>query len=435
MAPSWKLADVKKLSDENRVRAVMALKQSKLSPEIWVPALLDDKNPDVQFETLRWIADDQLDDFLPNVEQILKRSDLDYNVFEGAIAARNTLLGKPEIGLRDPEMLLSKVLDKSSSPSIRAFALRLLPSRPKNASKTGAVPAVKFPKGLTVDILVELLAVDNLQLALEALRTLAGNPSAGQEILAKTASNEELNTQLRAEAISGLAPVAKQHLQLLLELAKNRDPIIHQEALRALRSSSLTSDQQAQLKKIATQYPDSAGLVAALIDAASLNAGRPALTDTAAWLKRLDAIKTPADPKAGRRIFNHSQLALCANCHRHSGRGNVVGPDLSNIGDRGDRSWLLEAILNPNKDIAPQYLPRMITLNDGSVYTGIRLRSYVNEQIRDAQGLNHTFKRDDVKSIQDLPMSFMPTGLPMSLTDRELRDLLAFLESSASLEK
>ena len=434
-APGWKLDDIKKLPDENRIRAVMALKQAKSSPATWVPALLEDKNPDVQFETLRWVADDQLDAFLPNVEQILKRSDLDYNVFEGAIAARNTLLGKPEIGLRDPEMLLSKVLDKSSSPSIRAFALRLLPSRPKTASKTGEAPVVKFPKGLTVDILEELLAIGDPQLSLEALRTLAGNPAIGQKILAETASNEELEIQLRAEAITGLAPVAKQHLKRLIELAEDRNSTIREEALRALRASTLSPDHQRQLKKIAEQYPDSAELVMALTDPASLAADRPALTDAASWLKRLDAIKTPADPKAGSRIFNHTQLALCSNCHRHGGRGNVVGPDLSKIGELGDRIWLLEAILNPNKDIAPQYLPRMITLNDGSVYTGIRLRSYINEQIRDAQGQNHTFNRDDVKLIQDLPMSFMPTGLPMSLTDRELRDLLAFLESSSSGKK
>jgi putative membrane-bound dehydrogenase-like protein len=434
-APNWKLEDIKKLSDEDRTQAVMALKQAKSPPGNWVPALLDDKNPNVQFETLRWVADDQLDEFLANVEQILKRSDLDYDVFEGAVAARNTLLGKPEIGLRDPEMLLSRVLDKSSSPKVRAFALRLLPSRSKTAPKNGEAPVVSFPKGLTVDILADLLAVGDPQLSLEAIRTLAANPALGQKILAITAADENQSPGLRADAIAGLSSVADQHYPLLIQLAASNQRSIREESLRALRASTLTQDQQEQLKKVASQYPESAALVEALVNPSTLAEGRPALTDTAAWLKRLDAINTPSDPEAGRRIFNHTKLALCANCHRHGGRGNVVGPDLSKIGDLGDRAWLLNAILNPNQDIAPQYLPRMITLNDGSVFTGIRLRSYVNEQIRDAQGLNHTFNRDDVKSIQDLPMSFMPTGLPMALTDRELRDLLVFLESSTSKNK
>ena len=75
-------------------------------------------------------------------------------------------------------------------------------------------------------------------------------------------------------------------------------------------------------------------------------------------------------------------------------------------------------------------MSRVITLNDGSTFIGLQLRSYINEQIRDALGRNHTFSRADVKAIEDLSLSFMPTGLPMAMTDRELRDLLAFLQSS-----
>jgi putative heme-binding domain-containing protein len=217
---------------------------------------------------------------------------------------------------------------------------------------------------------------------------------------------------------------------LVVRLASDHDGPIREEALRALRGAKLSEDQRAEIKAIANQYPQSASLVAALIDPATLFKDRPALTDTAAWQKSLGAIKTPADPAAGERIFHHPKLALCANCHRSKGRGNVVGPDLSHVADREDSDWLLGAILDPNRDIAPQFMPRVITLNDGSTYVGIRLRSYVNEQIRDALGRNHTFKRDDVKSIEDLSMSFMPPGLPMAMTIRELRDLLAFLETS-----
>ena len=104
--------------------------------------------------------------------------------------------------------------------------------------------------------------------------------------------------------------------------------------------------------------------------------------------------------------------------------------DLSALGDRGDRTWLLKSILDPNSEIAPEFLPRMVTLKDGTVFTGIRLRSSTREALRDTNGQNQTFNRDDIASMQELQMSFMPTGLPMSLTDRELRDLLVYLEST-----
>ena len=259
---------------------------------------------------------------------------------------------------------------------------------------------------------------------------LAGNPKATQKLLSTTAADETNNSQIRAEAILGLAAVAEEQIELLMELSGQDDATLREEALRALRGVKLTYDQSRSLNAVASRFPDSAALVAGLIDPASLVKDRPALTDTAAWQKRLTAIEAPADPAAGERIFHNPKVALCANCHRSDGRGNVVGPDLSHVADREDSVWLLGAILDPNRDIAPQFMPRVITLNDDSTYVGIRLRSYINEQIRDALGRNHTFNRDDVKSIEDLPMSFMPPGLPMAMTDRELRDLLAFLESS-----
>ncbi|HAH44066.1 MAG TPA: hypothetical protein DCM07_04285, partial [Planctomycetaceae bacterium] len=120
-----------------------------------------------------------------------------------------------------------------------------------------------------------------------------------------------------------------------------------------------------------------------------------------------------------------------AHCHRHGGRGNVVGPDLSSLGDKQDRTWLLRSILEPSREMAPEYQPRTIILNDGRTFTGIRLRSYVKETIRDANGQNRTFDRNDVDTMAESPISFMPSGLVHTLTDREIKDLLAFLESGS----
>ena len=50
--------------------------------------------------------------------------------------------------------------------------------------------------------------------------------------------------------------------------------------------------------------------------------------------------------------------------------------------------------------------------------------------MRDANGQNRTFNRDEIESMVDSPVSFMPDGLAHQLTDRELRDLLAFLEET-----
>ncbi|QDT92175.1 PVC-type heme-binding CxxCH protein [Gimesia algae] len=430
-ASNWTPQEVSSWSAADRISAVMALKLAQADPQKWIPVLLADNSPDVQFETLRWISDYRLKAFLPLVEAKLSESDLDYQRFEAAIATWNTLQGKPEAGIRNPELLLAKVQDVNSPPRIRAYALRLLPTQSRSAPKAGTQPVKNFPKGLTLEMLQQLLAVNDETLSLEVVRTLAGNPIAAQKILASIAADPKQNELLRAEAIAGLATVAEQNSALLLKLAGASELPVREEALRALRSIPLTPPQQQSLKILAGQYPDSADLFAAAINPKSLSVGRPALTDTKAWLQALEAVSVPADPESGRRIFHHGRLANCAHCHRHGGRGNVVGPDLSSLGNKQDHVWLLKSILEPSREMAPEYQPRTIILNDGRTFTGIRLRSYVKETIRDANGQNRTFDRNDVDMMVESPVSFMPSGLVNSLTDREIKDLLAFLESSS----
>jgi putative heme-binding domain-containing protein len=146
-------------------------------------------------------------------------------------------------------------------------------------------------------------------------------------------------------------------------------------------------------------------------------------------LKRLAALPGQPDAEAGRRIFFHSRVAMCSTCHRHSGRGNVVGPDLSLVAQQGDQRALLQSLLEPNREVAPQFFPTQLELKDGSEFTGILLRSSSVDVFRDLTGKERSFKPADIVKRAELKTSLMPTGLVASITDTELRDLLAFLTS------
>ena len=186
-----------------------------------------------------------------------------------------------------------------------------------------------------------------------------------------------------------------------------------------------------ELKKLEHQHSESATLVKYLVAPASINENRPALSDTDAWLKRLEALPGKPNPEAGRRLFFHPRMALCASCHRHSGRGNVVGPDLSLIGRQGDLKSVLKSILEPNRDVAPQFFPTQLKLKDGTDFTGILLRSSNVDVFRDLTGQERVFKPEDIQLRVELKTSLMPAGLPSAITDEELRDLLAFLRDGA----
>lgn len=430
--PKWKPSEVSTWLVENRVQAVLALKTVNASPKLWVKTFLNDQSSDVLFETLRWIADKNLKSYLPDVAAILNRSDLSYSNFEAAIATLNTLNGKSENGVRNPELLLARVQDDQSDPQLRAFALRMLPTQPRSAPKEGAAPVRNFSEGLTLELLHKLLEVDDPTLSHEVIQTLSGNPLVSQKLLRDIATDSSQDPLLRTEAVVGLAAAVEQNVDVLLSLVEDKERIVREEALRGLRSGTRSAEELDLLKTLVARYPESSDLFQAILNPASLTTGRPPLAKTEEWLQLLDAVKSPADPATGKRIFHHTRIAQCTNCHRHHGRGNVVGPDLSAVSHGKGKTWLLQSVLEPSREMAPEYLPRSVLLKDGTVFTGIRLRSYTKETIRDTNGQNRTFDRNEIESMVESTISFMPVGLTNTLTIRELRDLIAFLETDQS---
>jgi len=424
---NWTLQSFADNSPDDRTSAVIALRLSGKSADPWIETLLADPHPDVQFETLRLIADAGLTQFLPDVEAYLKRNDLTYRLFEAAIATRNTLLGRPEAGIRDTELLLSKVLDDDASPAHRAFALRLLPQPQVSRSKDNGQTSHKLPPELTIELLENLLAMNDPTLSLEVVRTLSMNPAQGEPILIRIAADVQQPDTIRAEAISGLSPFAAEHVGVLIDLVGDQITV-REEALRCLRTVELDEQHRKQLETLASRYPDSGDAFAATLQPSLIGSKRPTVDDTEAWLAQIKAVKGPVDIENGRRIFHQPRLVRCANCHRHDGRGRVVGPDLSNVGRGKNQKELLQSILEPSREMAPEYQPRTIELKDGHVVTGIRLRSYTSEVLRDVNGQNQIFPTGDIESITESSVSFMPAGLANLLTLRELRDLIAFLE-------
>lgn len=373
----WTPEGLKQLPAKERVWALVALRRVKLEDPQWVRAFLADTDADIRFECLRWAADAVLTEFLPEVERLLQDPSLDFHLFEAALAAWNTLRGEPGAGVTNPEVLVERLTHKQTPPRLKGYALRLAPPN--------------HPK-LTLELLQQLLNENDAVLTLEVVRTLAQRKKS-----ATIALDTQRSAELRAEAVLGVDDAT-----VLQKLADDTEPVVRREAQRALRF---------------TEHDKSF----------AYNPQRPAFEDTEAWLRMLDALPGPADVANGRRLFFHPKVALCASCHRHQGRGNVVGPDLTLVSQQGDRQALLRSILEPHREVAPQFYPSLVKLKDGTEFTGILLRSSSTEVFRDLTGKERSFPQTEIMSRTELKTSLMPPGLVMSLTDTELRDLLAFL--------
>ena len=105
-----------------------------------------------------------------------------------------------------------------------------------------------------------------------------------------------------------------------------------------------------------------------------------------------------------------------------------MGPDLTHIGRGSSRARILEAILQPNKEVSPYLRPWVITMKDGTVHTGIAMRRGGNAEVYlGIDGKEIRLDKRQIKSKTEGHHSLMPEGLVHTLTLSELRDLMVFL--------
>jgi putative heme-binding domain-containing protein len=307
------------------------------------------------------------------------------------------------------DYFFDRLTDADSPTGLRVMALQMVPAT--------------YAK-LTPDLLGGLLARGEPALQLEAARALSELSTAKRiPVLREAARDRSLNGAVRAEAVLGLSGQAQQLLDHLLSLARDEDPAVRDEALRALLNTKLDAGQRSDLEEVARRQPEAAALVARVLGKPFVK-DRPPAADLDAWSKRLDG---SADVEAGRRVFFHPKLAGCFRCHRVEGRGMDIGPDLSTVG-RNERRQVLESVLQPSALVAPDYQVWEIETADGKVRNGMLVNTQLDDYTYlDAKGDLFKLSTRDVVESRPLAKSIMPDGLADLLTDQELRDLLAYL--------
>ena len=237
-----------------------------------------------------------------------------------------------------------------------------------------------------------ILDSDDVQLQREAIRTLAASPHAWRTApLAEIARDTTRSPSLRAEATAGLPA---EQSDLLLELAASDSPPVAHEALRCLVGATLDARQRASLRNIAHDDPQVQELIARVLDPQSA-AGRPLADDVEAWIGLLAG---PADADEGQRIF-YSRAGGCSRCHTMEGRGGQIGPDLSLVGRALERRRLIESILRPSKEIAPQFVSWTVETKDGQQLSGLLVGASVDgvQTYVDVRGTKFSLPADAIE--------------------------------------
>jgi putative heme-binding domain-containing protein len=324
-------------------------------------------------------------------------------------------------------------IDLSTKPDAKAALLRHL------ATIRGTEQYVEIVEKFNLRELTDEL----LRLALEQGESTLGVKAAGllikfeeRGLLAKVVADPDAEKAARFIAVLGLLADAKTN-ELLLPLVMKRDTPL---AVRAAAVTAVGRNAPGQMRLLEIveqgQLPMDLQFAAAN---ALLSSADEAIRTTAAEYVSLPAgaggdplppvaelAKRRGDAARGKALF--AGAGTCAKCHKVSGEGKEVGPDLSEIGSKLSPEAMYVSILDPNAGVSFNYETWVARTLDGTVLSGVLISQTDDTvELKTGEAIVHKLKRDDIDELKKLPTSLMPADLQKQLKTQDLVDVVEYL--------
>ncbi|MEZ6066048.1 MAG: c-type cytochrome [Planctomycetaceae bacterium] len=206
-------------------------------------------------------------------------------------------------------------------------------------------------------------------------------------------AREDATLQLLRRGVSGEFPVRDLQPRRLTELTKHTDP-----ELRKLAGELLRQVDQSSRAEVVARY-------------------RPALT-------------LSGDATRGAAVFQKT----CAACHQVGTIGKPTGPNLLAAMGRG-KEFVLTNLLDPNREVNPDYISYTAVLTDGRVLAGMIVsETPTTITLRAADSTDHLLLRIEIESLRNSGVSLMPEGLEKQLEPQAVADLFTFLQPPPETE-
>ena len=340
------------------------------------------------------------------------------------------------IAQRSPTPALEALQKHSTSLLSAALPTPVLSEAIAVVAKFGA--ALSLPKGALAAVVANSKV--DAEARASALRTMASrNDSAliesveiaavdSSETLRKTATKLRTDLKLPGGGSTALAkileigtPGEKQNaIQSLATLTDSKAVELLEKSLDALLAGKLAPELQLELLETVGKRKEPSLETKFASYKASLSPSDP-LADFRQSLAGGNAAE-------GRRIFMEKAEASCIRCHKVKNDGAEVGPNLTDVGKRQTREYLLESIVNPNAKIAAGFETVIVTARDGAIHAGI-LKSETRDTLilMPPTGTALKLNKAEIQKRESGPSGMPPLGAV--LTRRELRDLVEYLTS------
>jgi len=443
-----------------------------------VARFFDDKDPTIVVEAARAINDAPVEPAMPALAAKLAPG-LPEPLLRRAINA-NLRVGGPEAAARLADFAAAK--DAPESPRVEALDVLASWTNPSNRDRILGTwrPVAAHPAEEAAAPLRRVLpgvlasAPDPVRVAAAQAAGARGVKEAGPALLALVADAGR-SGEARAAAIKALDALADPRLAEAVKAAvAAKDPKVRVEGQRLLAKvdpadavrvleSSLAAGSLAERQGALTifgelKHPEADAILARRLDdllggraPADVQlelieaAGKRSDSKVKEKLARYESSRPSDDPVAryrealaggdaarGRKVFTAKAEVECVRCHRvrqatGEGVGGDVGPDLTDVGRRVARDYILESIVAPNRKIAKGFETTVLALADGRTVAGIvKADDGKSIKLQPPQGPAFDVAVVDIEE-RKTGLSGMPEDLVKNLSKAEIRDLVEFL--------
>ncbi|MDP6114462.1 MAG: ThuA domain-containing protein [Planctomycetota bacterium] len=117
----------------------------------------------------------------------------------------------------------------------------------------------------------------------------------------------------------------------------------------------------------------------------------------------------------------------CTVCHKHSGEGADIAPDLTGMNVHPKHELLIH-ILDPSRSVEGNFQQYQVATDEDEVFAGLLAsESKTAIEIIDIEGKKHVILRENIETLIASPKSVMPEGFEHKIPEADMGDLLEFL--------